>query len=405
MRTPRGLLLSLALALQAILMLEKPAAAESSPETSYEGEWVAASPKSAAPTSGVTISGCDATGRCQIAVFGLSGGGMSCRREGVTERHDETHSLTALIKDTAPTNPAACRIDVTVHALPEGAELVLQRAAGENSGCNMGSCAPVEGDAAQTYRLQSREPYIRARRGGGECYQKTSPATRVWCTDSEIQSLLDRASQIPFSDTSFSWQLDTALMQRCDAATDIKACLLQEYRAKAEAAAANSHERLALYSTPGDPVAAASLLKDLAGVFKKRFHNGTIDGSTYESEDVLEVVPISQDAAYIKMHLDFYNGHTCSIAGVAEFAKVGGLVYRDQDSPATCLLTITQNGSAVHLEDPDGMCRSKLCGARGVFMGDAFTQKQKRTIRYLPLIEKSKEYVDSVAAYKARHPS
>ena len=47
----------------------------------------------------------------------------------------------------------------------------------------------------------------------------------------------------------------------------------------------------------------------LAGVYKKTFQNGNISGGKYQSEDILEIVKISPATAYVRTHLEFFNGH------------------------------------------------------------------------------------------------
>ena len=76
-------------------------------------------------------------------------------------------------------------------------------------------------------------------------------------------------------------------------------------------------------------LAADVSIDALAGDYKKTFPNGTIDGNKYQSEDILEIVKVSPTAAYVRTHLEFFNGHVCNIWGVA---KVEGdaLVYHGE---------------------------------------------------------------------------
>jgi hypothetical protein len=59
-------------------------------------------------------------------------------------------------------------------------------------------------------------------------------------------------------------------------------------------------------------------LDALAGVHKNSFENGTAYGDQYRSEDILELVRITPTSAYVRLHLEFFNGHMCDIWGVAE---------------------------------------------------------------------------------------
>jgi hypothetical protein len=158
----------------------------------------------------------------------------------------------------------------------------------------------------------------------------------------------------------------------------------------------------AVAAAPGLPAA-------LAGVYKHRFANADVQGDHYTSEDVLEIVPVSGDAAYVRLHLDFYNGHICDISGVARQAGQS-LVY---DGPADvdgkpCRLTLASRGDGVHIfEDESGSCRNQTCGARGGYGYKAdnppdFTPAQRRSIRYLPRLLASTEYKAALAEYQAR---
>ena len=76
-----------------------------------------------------------------------------------------------------------------------------------------------------------------------------------------------------------------------------------------------------LGAAPPSPVTA------FAGRYSHHFENGLIGGSTYGSDHVVEIVPVDRRHAYVRAELQFYNGHSCSLAGVA--ASHGAtLVYR-----------------------------------------------------------------------------
>src|SRR5258706_11786870 len=127
---------------------------------------------------------------------------------------------------------------------------------------------------------------------------------------------------------------------------------------------------------------AASINIDaLAVVYKKTFPNGNIDGGKYQSEDILEIVKISPTTAYVRTHLEFFNGHVCNIWGVA---KVEGdaLVYHGQTNSQgkPCLLSVKVRAGKVTLDDKDGACAIGTCGNRGMYNGTAFDLKKRRAI-------------------------
>ncbi len=138
-------------------------------------------------------------------------------------------------------------------------------------------------------------------------------------------------------------------------------------------------------------------IDDLAGVYKDRFQNGLVDGTHYMSENILEIVKVSPAEAYVRVHLEFYNGHLCAISGVAR-QEGDVLVYRPrQDTGAQCALGLRASNGKLAFSDPDGNCRALYCGARGSFQGIGFPLKSRRPIGYMQRLLKSREYADAMA--------
>jgi hypothetical protein len=135
----------------------------------------------------------------------------------------------------------------------------------------------------------------------------------------------------------------------------------------------------------------------LAGVYKKTFPNGTIDGGKYQSEDILEIVKVSPTAAYVRAHLEFFNGHVCNIWGVAKL-EGDALVYHGQTNSQgkPCLLSVRVQAGKVALDDKDGACAIGTCGNRGMYNGTTFELKKRRAIRYMDVLVNSDQYKDAV---------
>lgn len=131
----------------------------------------------------------------------------------------------------------------------------------------------------------------------------------------------------------------------------------------------------------------------LAGRYSERFANGMVDGSKYESENIVEVVPVDARHAYVRLDLDFYNGHSCHLAGIAQ-ASGAALTYiepveaRSDDS--RCRLTMRRAGAKLVWDDA-GTCKD-YCGARGSYTRGELPWASKRPIRYLPRLKASTEY-------------
>ena len=151
-----------------------------------------------------------------------------------------------------------------------------------------------------------------------------------------------------------------------------------------------------LAAAPVDPV------QGLAGRYSHHFKNGTVDGETYWSDDVVEVVPVDAGHAYVRFALDFYNGHSCSLEGVAR-AEGDALVYHepaaDQIGEGECLLRISRRGNQLVWDDAGGSCKDH-CGARGSLTDGSLAWSSKRAITYLPRLKGSAAYRDALAAWR-----
>ena len=151
-------------------------------------------------------------------------------------------------------------------------------------------------------------------------------------------------------------------------------------------------------AAPASPVTA------LAGRYSKHFQNGFVDGSKYWSDDVVEIVPVDATHAYFRADLDFYNGHSCGISGIAK-AVGSTLVYAEKqpsyDGGPTCRLTIATKGKSLLLDDGDGSCHS-YCGARGTLSGfDFIPLSSKRPITYMARLKESSQYTSAIADWKS----
>ncbi len=147
-------------------------------------------------------------------------------------------------------------------------------------------------------------------------------------------------------------------------------------------------------------VSAAEAIKRIEGVYKHRFANSTVQDEHFTSEDILEIVPYDGDKIYFRVHLEFYNGHTCDLVGIAVYEH-GKFVFRIQNDLAanSCELIIGQSGKNIVFDDVDGNCRSYSCGARGGYHGAGFPMKARREIKYMKRLKASREYANAVADF------
>jgi hypothetical protein len=150
--------------------------------------------------------------------------------------------------------------------------------------------------------------------------------------------------------------------------------------------------------------AAPSPVTALAGRYSHHFRNGLVDGTVYFSDDVVEIVPVDASHAYVRAELQFYNGHMCSLAGVAA-ADGDALVYRapvdevSSGNAGPCTLTLRRTGARLGWDD-GGSC-SGYCGARGSFHGGSLPWSSKRPISYLRRLRASSEYRDALSEWRS----
>ena len=138
----------------------------------------------------------------------------------------------------------------------------------------------------------------------------------------------------------------------------------------------------------------------VAGLYTHGFMNGNIEGGKYWSDEALEIVKLSPKTAYIRIHLEFFNGHQCSIWGVAE-VEGQSLTYRE---PRTqCELSLMIGGDRITFADKDNHCRDGSCGVRGLYTGQGFKLSSRRPISYMSKLLASFEYLDAIKEYQARH--
>lgn len=162
-----------------------------------------------------------------------------------------------------------------------------------------------------------------------------------------------------------------------------------------------------IVSEAGDK-SAASLIEELKGVYKYRFMNGSIaSGETWQSEDIVEIVPFDNSSFYIRAHLEFGNGHLCSIWGIAGYEN-GVFVYHEPEETSgrspPCTLKISTTEKSLVLTDIDSATGnstcSRHCGARGTFSNYSIARSSKRNIRYLERLKSSPQYLESVDQFK-----
>ena len=134
-----------------------------------------------------------------------------------------------------------------------------------------------------------------------------------------------------------------------------------------------------------------------------RASTGARRGAKFTSTDVLEILAVEKGRAYFRTELNFFNGHLCSLSGIAEVEKAA-LVYRDDSGGPdhTCVLRLVAGGGRIRFEDVGGLCAKESCGARGWYNESSFKTAARRRIADPARLKASAEYKEAVEADEAR---
>lgn len=271
--------------------------------------------------------------------------------------------------------------------------------------------------SAYPFRTAVEYPLLSTR----ECFADSRKSREVWCADPKVQELDEtlKTQGERIDDLINSNEMYNKLpgrreqiLAQCDRAVDIGACLSSSYQnilaelGLAEKKAQEAHDKdEEAMETPGDPAAASELIGRIDGVYKERFANQLVDGQGYESEDILEIVRVSENTVYFRTHLEFYNGHECNLWGLARFSRKGVLVYDDPEPPLDpedphCRLQFEVSADKITILDPKQSCKSFNCGMRGAFDGEDFALSARRPIKYMQLLKNSEEYKKALEQLK-----
>ena len=149
---------------------------------------------------------------------------------------------------------------------------------------------------------------------------------------------------------------------------------------------------------------ASSPVTTLAGRYSEHFQN--IDGGhSFWSDNVMEVVPVDADHAYLDIALYFPNGFSCGFAGVAK-AEGDALVYRapvTSDTGRKCVLSVRHKGADMLLDDGDNSCKD-YCGMNGSLGDMTLPWKSKRPITYMTKLKNASAYRDALTEWRTGKP-
>jgi len=141
-------------------------------------------------------------------------------------------------------------------------------------------------------------------------------------------------------------------------------------------------------------------IDSVQGIYKYSFPNALMDSTQYTSENRFLLMPTSPATAYFDVHLEWANGHSCDLSGIAEVASQSMLTYTTPTfDDGICNFNITLDTNKFVLNDKNRECRRISCGSRGMLDGvefeyDTVEEITPATIKEMP------SFIRAMSEYK-----
>jgi hypothetical protein len=328
--------------------------------------------------AGLSISSCAAQ-RCQFAIRVMSGDGSHGEAEGFLVFPLPTAAVAHLVAF----GEEHCTLQL---ALGEGPEIEVQPGGGDCSYFQTPG-AKFEGK----FPLHSRDHYVDDEIAS--CFAATSQVKLTLCRSEQLskqktQWMIQYLQAEELNDMPATEELnregvvESALLAGCEhvAQAEMNGCLRGAFSKSQEELEARMHAWHDSMTEPGDPAVAAVKAKEVAGRYRRRFANSDVEGDHFTSIDRMTITSLGVGAIGFKVHLEFYNGHECSLEGKAAYARAGSFVYLQKSDDAQtpeCVFEIVSEKNGVKLKDRTGGCKLMSCGERGGYSGTEFTFKER----------------------------
>ena len=151
---------------------------------------------------------------------------------------------------------------------------------------------------------------------------------------------------------------------------------------------------------------SAPQMAALAGRYDKHFKSSAAD--TGYDDDVLEIVPITANSTYVRIHTATPHGSICGFSAVF-WREQSDWVYRAHgtatavnSATTNCVLKMKPTRTAINFEDVGGECRA-YCGAgNDLETKGLFLRSSRRRITYLPRLRLSHQYLEALAQNAAK---
>lgn len=151
------------------------------------------------------------------------------------------------------------------------------------------------------------------------------------------------------------------------------------------------------YTAVGDPTKSQSELKSLKGVYTHKFQNENVDGSKYESIDMIKVLPLDSLSAYVSLEVFGYNGHGCMFNGVLTYTPIGDYMYRGPNRECALTMRTLKDEMVFGLRTEENC----FCGSRMSIRDYSISLNSRQGIEQSNQIFNSDEYTESIKIYSA----
>ena len=136
------------------------------------------------------------------------------------------------------------------------------------------------------------------------------------------------------------------------------------------------------------------------GIYKYSFPNALMDNTQYTSENRFLLMPISPTTAYFDVHLEWANGHSCDLSGIADVMSEQVLSYSTPSiMEKTCTFNIDLGANEFVFGDSNGACRIISCGSRGMLDGVEFEYETVEKITPA-IIKETPSFIRAMSEYK-----
>lgn len=143
---------------------------------------------------------------------------------------------------------------------------------------------------------------------------------------------------------------------------------------------------LAIAALAACATTAPNALDELKGRYTRQFRSGTFEGPSYDVEDAINIRRTGATQADIYVFLNFYNGHSCEIAGHATLDGERLVLHipPEDENHENCVLTLSREGENIVVHDVERTCLLQFCGMRGSFEGATLPYASRRPARFAP---------------------